>query len=540
MPLSRKDKEFAVPLVSVLDTKTIDLERALVNFLIKLKYGLTPTVRSSPRLLTVRDLTDLACSRDKSAQLRGFADHETVVYKWLESDLLDLVFRGHPVKENLASARPLHLNAFRLRNPKHCSDYGASNALYNLLIWEAEDVLKALHDFFAEGLDTESERYDGVTELDLETTLLLRLADDSPREQPDPKRKAVQAFPLCIAQARVLADDLRRLLAYKDQVPRSVMIEYLKNAIGLHLGLTTLRLFQILPGLVEMGTFPDACTTCHQDPNAGHACAGCPFLPAIVVDLGDNHRTRMAELARRSVRIQLGELSRYIKAHMVVRKLWEYAEHLVAIGRLQRLPENVPGILALRGWPDDLIHDTFFSTRIGNLIDTEEGEEPDARLQEIRRLGLPPLETYTEMLYLLRQRFHTKYYTQLLDSMLQKNGESALMRQGRGPINQRRFTIGSSMLETLAQLAVLKPTRSGFESEPMLVDDFLELLRDRYGIFVGELPGVEDVPPEDLAALRANRTEFKRRLREIGFYTDLSDAYIAQTIRPRYQVEAKV
>ena len=31
-----------------------------------------------------------------------------------------------------------------------------------------------------------------------------------------------------------------------------------------------------------------------------------------------------------------------------------------------------------------------------------------------------------------------------------------------------------------------------------------------------------------------------RRLREIGFYTDLSDASITQLIRPRYTVEATI
>ena len=32
---------------------------------------------------------------------------------------------------------------------------------------------------------------------------------------------------------------------------------------------------------------------------------------------------------------------------------------------------------------------------------------------------------------------------------------------------------------------------------------------------------------------------FKDRLREIGFYDDLSDAYTAQTIRPRYELRGE-
>jgi hypothetical protein len=44
---------------------------------------------------------------------------------------------------------------------------------------------------------------------------------------------------------------------------------------------------------------------------------------------------------------------------------------------------------------------------------------------------------------------------------------------------------------------------------------------------------------EDNRAFNANLRHLKHRLREIGFYTDLSDAYNTQTIRPRYRIDAK-
>jgi len=246
----------------------------------------------------------------------------------------------------------------------------------------------------------------------------------------------------------------------------------------------------------------------------------------------------MAELARESVQGYQRAMSRYIKAHITIKKLNEYAADLVSKGKLGGMPTSVTDILALRRVPDDVTFDTFFERRIENLIETDDMAEVDGRLMEIRRMGLPALDTYIEMVYLLRQRFQMKYHTELLDSLFQKNHESGLMRQGRGTINLRRFTIGSEMLETLVQIAVLKPSGSGFSSEPILIDEFLDFLRNRYGLFVNTLPSGTDVPPDDLVAIRANIAEFKRRLREIGFYTDLSDAYITQTIRPRFNVEA--
>jgi hypothetical protein len=41
----------------------------------------------------------------------------------------------------------------------------------------------------------------------------------------------------------------------------------------------------------------------------------------------------------------------------------------------------------------------------------------------------------------------------------------------------------------------------------------------------------------DRRALRLNLEAFKRRLREIGFYEDLSDAFVTQKVSPRYAIE---
>jgi len=43
----------------------------------------------------------------------------------------------------------------------------------------------------------------------------------------------------------------------------------------------------------------------------------------------------------------------------------------------------------------------------------------------------------------------------------------------------------------------------------------------------------------DRRALRLNLEAFKRRLREIGFYEDLSDAYVTQKVSPRYAIERR-
>jgi hypothetical protein len=73
-----------------------------------------------------------------------------------------------------------------------------------------------------------------------------------------------------------------------------------------------------------------------------------------------------------------------------------------------------------------------------------------------------------------------------------------------------------------------------FRARPILIDDLLFWMRQRYGLTL--MPDWPAATIQDYEAFNANLGILKRRLREIGFYTDLSDAYNAQIIRPRYEI----
>lgn len=111
------------------------------------------------------------------------------------------------------------------------------------------------------------------------------------------------------------------------------------------------------------------------------------------------------------------------------------------------------------------------------------------------------------------------------------------MRQTAGRAAPRWFTLDSHLLETLVQIAVVGRASDGtLWTRAILLDDFVDWLRTRYG-FVVYAPAHREVPPEELGAWRENERAFRQRLHQIGFFTDLSDAYNSQTLRPRYQVE---
>jgi hypothetical protein len=141
----------------------------------------------------------------------------------------------------------------------------------------------------------------------------------------------------------------------------------------------------------------------------------------------------------------------------------------------------------------------------------------------------------------MRGKFHREYLVRCIDSLLQKNRESGLLKQSRGKFAERRFFMGTRLLEVILQIAVLKPQGKSFVSAEIRIDDLIQFLSARYGIYVDRLPerfdSIGSPSILDRQALRGNFEAFKTRLREIGFFQDLSDAWITQTVTPRYRIE---
>jgi hypothetical protein len=73
-----------------------------------------------------------------------------------------------------------------------------------------------------------------------------------------------------------------------------------------------------------------------------------------------------------------------------------------------------------------------------------------------------------------------------------------------------------------------------FFTRPLRVDELVGRLDDRYDLLVSRPPAYLAEDASAARTLAANVTRFKNRLRETGLFTDLSDAFLAQTVRPRF------
>ncbi len=546
MKLAREDYEFNNTQICHIMPKHIELDRVLINLYMLLKHnGKRPVTRSGRKEVDVDYLVEQLLQQH-AAELPGFADHQDVVRDWVYSDLVDMVYRGIPDKEAVAAPLPLHLNAYKLRNPKQAKDYRAAEHLFSMLCAGDSGLISRLAAFLGQGMDASAsyDTYDRRTPLDLDTLMIVRMVDAPNLKDRASSEPGALEPPLCLGQARMLAADVRVLLAYEHVIPRRVLIGYLRTALGLHLGLYLLRLFRQVSGWVRDAEAHPACLNCPVNPNAREPFSQCPYafqnqdaeipLPELLVDMGEDYTSHLAELARENCDRVYAQMNDYIQAVFVLNQVKRFAVSDRGRRHLPKPPESVGELAALLRHPSEALLN-FFSDRLDDLVPSEMlADEREAVRAIYEMQALNSLQRFVELIALERTRYYRKYLTEQIDTVLMKNQETCLLRQGKGRHNERRWHIGSQMLEMLVQIAVVQPEGSDFRSRPIRVNDLLFWLRQRYGLTL--MPEWPAATIQDYEAFNVNLRILKRRLREIGFYTDLSDAYNAQIIRPRYEI----
>jgi len=551
MSLSKRDREFRLPKISHLDFKHLEMDRVLTGLFERLEHGGYPSVFRDKRELTVdKFVDDILEANDR---FLGFAQHREIVTRWVETHLMDIVNRGRK-NAAVAGPRPLHGYTYRFRNPKHSRDYGAAQHLYQMLHHarhlSGHKAIEHLKAFFFDGFDKLTRELNDRALTDIETATLLHFLSQR-KDTADTRAGGDRFAPVCIGSADLMAEDIQRLLFYKPFMPRSVMVEYLKVLLSFHLALYHLRLLKLLPAWQKLSGANALCaeTACPMKPREQSQPQGdCPYTLGLFVDLSGSAESATAAMAEHSADGYYRRIPGFVRAYFVAKKLDEFSEHLVRRGKLIR-PLNavfsVSELYGLQGEPFAEERDKFFGERLAGLLESlSDGESGlDAEVEAITKMGLSDFETYIEILVALRGAFHRKYIIESLDATMLKNKAGALLAQTRARNAPRRFALDSRLLEVLLQIAVLRPGGDkGYFTGEMRIDDLLAFLRERYGLHIDQLPPGEGFGAptiDERKALRSNVQSFTGRLREIGFYRDLSDAYVTQTVVPRYTIEEK-
>lgn len=138
--------------------------------------------------------------------------------------------------------------------------------------------------------------------------------------------------------------------------------------------------------------------------------------------------------------------------------------------------------------------------------------------------GLSFLETFVELVALERTGYYRKYLDRTTRLGLHEELLTPACSGKAKERNERRWYLSSRLLEMLVQIAVLEPigqARLQASTACRFADELVERLQARYGLVLA--PNWPDATIEDYEAFNGNLRHLKARLREIGFYTYLSD-----------------
>ncbi len=254
----------------------------------------------------------------------------------------------------------------------------------------------------------------------------------------------------------------------------------------------------------------------------------------MIVDLSDNLRSTLAPYACRDME-RIINLSRdYVRATYIFNI---FQQRLNNAGKDSSIDSTMAAIKA-----GVAKNDGFFELRFGDIrasVAPDELQEFDDMMKYF-----DTEDFFGKYLYILEKSnlgaSQMRFLTRYIDACCMKNANSMLLADGRSRRYPRRGAMGSKLLETLVQILVLQKQPNGsFASRTLSIEELIEGIRNRYGLIIngiGELR-FADADVELNAAFHDNVEELKNKLRQIGFYTDLSDACILQKIHPRYNID---
>lgn len=520
-----------------IDANNIIFEQAIVRLLVLLHTSGKPISRTGKDFLYADDLVEIL--KQNTAHFDGITDpvRERLMKNWINSDYATSIIegKGRQGRPRISNLKPLHISTIKLLDPRiRSQDRDTSVFLYNVFKGDGGSSAKSfLMDFLIEGtkkegsfnLVTDEERFNN---LDIETQFLLRILDSFRVDNPSTREKEVPGFKaLCEAQQRQFFYDIILILVYKNNVPRRELFHYLTVLLNFHCALFVMKTFNQINAIVD--TQKAKCGLCKSI--AGgidfNKLCKCDFQTKIFVDLTLGQDKICDMLSKRSVDVNYNEMYRYFKSHY---KLVKIAEFAATKGQKDLGPEQLMGFL---NHPDLNGHFSYELSRIIADPDMEDNEN----LKEILKMEMPALDKFVEILcndpsnWKLRTTNHKK----LMTSLCNMNKDDGFLQGGRG--RKRKYVLGNVLLEVLVQLAVVSADPAkGFKTQPITIVSFVEWLKDRYGIYINEWPNGSD-SPETAKALTNNFNALKDRLRQLGFYTDLSDASNSQVIKPRFKVE---
>ena len=564
--LSRNQKLFRNDSLYPLDANNLIVDEAISRLFIYMRTGGRQIVRTdnsvflegTPDAESAKAIVRLALE-ENGDKLIGVRDdeREALLTAWVESNFVLMSRRGKSGRGELrvSGLRPLHFAVIKLFNPQvKRQDRYLSDFFYNALKDDPELVTNSdslFKQFFGIGVRSYGDndyRLDepsltkiaGEKHLDIELLFLLRLLEpfqtDTYSSRPQDQ---VQAFSfLCPEQIDLMRQDLKLLFLYKNHIPRRELINYMTTLMVFHAALYFFQTVRIANWMVREGKLPSARGPL---PRPGEPRSNAPFDLDFFCDLTNGHDPTVDELAKAHYTAHFKEIEQYFKSAYLMKKLEEFAgSYLSAEQRKERGRAYID--LLLKGFRNHRDRDGYFARDIQAIRENGYDEETEQFNPEVERIieicnqrALDRLQTFVEILYHFQYGTLREQHRKLLAGLCGVDLDRGFLA-GRGRA-RRKYVLGDELLEVLIQLAVLDQRVNGtWQSRPISIQNFVDWMRGRYGLLIDTLGPFQKDEERTNRALAVNLLALKARLRQLGFFTDLSDASNSQVIVPRFQI----
>lgn len=165
--------------------------------------------------------------------------------------------------------------------------------------------------------------------------------------------------------------------------------------------------------------------------------------------------------------------------------------------------------------------------------------------QHLRNDSINPALRLAEVLCeLMTDKLQRSHYIKLLDDALiidQTNGLAVKRRVSRsqGGVNRRidlrAIVLNPPVLEFLVHRHLCNSSTEK-STVPLSFPDFIDLLRERYGLYIAQEPPGQSIPQE---MLLRNKAFLEQRLRDLGLLIGVNDAEKMKQLKPHYRQEAR-
>lgn len=511
--LNKDESLFRREIIFAADSQTVNIENTMINLFMLLRFnGQRPRQRArKDGDIEISTIRNAFSKLSEKGDCVGFDKYPEGTELWVRSNLANMVNRGNLDKEKVSALRPIHLESYRVRNAANTKDRNSADQVY-LMLGANPTVREDLKTFLLEGWDRTTDAIIVADDIDVDSLGILHLIKNIKPGFLESESNLNKIQPLLFPDAELYCDDVRRLLAYKNRIPRSVLIDYLKTITAFHLSRYVQKLVFLLPRMIESGNI-----------NAD-------IDWSIIVDTTDDFESRTSKLASSDFERLYNRLQDYIKA------TYQVSSVISAFDLNKNSSSSIETALSILSNRNEEFENTFRARWTIKKADIADDDHD--LLDEIVKYEDSYFDKYIELILSIRSKYLFKKHIEMIDTLSFKNNERGFLEQGRGRKHPRRYVLGTRLLETLVQVLVLESEGSSFQTRTLSIEELIQNIRDRYGLIINGLSEerFNDADLNTHLAFKENVEAFKLKLRQIGFYNDLSDAYILQRIRPRYEL----